>query len=945
MPTSNPFADTTDELLVPLERSFADGLCGDDRFQTFAGRCERAADMFKQIGEDDAAALTQMLGMLGRVLDGLSSDDDTVAARSDSARREVQEFIESALMSLRSGLAGELDDAEITLIELVESAQLQWCDHLHLFADAGAQELEGMDDQATWETDVENVDAGSQVDMILSALHEAPETVAELGSAGEPDADVCKTSRTGILARPSVAPNGQECPSYGDSGQDVDAPPLDPELVDAYLEDAGQCLASMERAILDYENDPNSPDPIQQLCRDLHTLKGASASVGFDQLASQLHGVEEQLEQQRADNGQVPVELVMNCVDAVRAQIASLQPRQSRPIETTGTTPTVPAAMPAPALTDDGPDTGDSLRVRTVQLDRLMDLLADVVMWRSRREKRITELDTAGDELSRSLFRLQAIEDQFRNHDRRPRTQDTSERSGVSSVTELLSDVREITQQLQQTRQGVADENRAVSQFIQQFRHELVQIKRMPLAGLFQRLHRSVRDAARVEGKEVRLEILGEQTGLDRSIQEKLYEPLLHLVRNAVSHGIESKEKRIAAGKPPVGTVTLEAFGSPHVLILEVRDDGGGLDYDAIRRRGVERGLIFADRPVSNAELARLIFRPGFSTREETNEVAGRGVGMNVVEAALDRLQCHIETESEPGCGTRFRLTIPLRSVIQHTLLFRCCGQSFALPMEYVKSASIGREQVQPVAGDVACRLADLLKLPAGEACPEQHWIEIAHRDSSGQSKRESRLCWGVDEILGPEEVVVRPLPPLLRRHPHLCGMTLSGSGEIVLLLDGRRLVMDAATDRSATTASGIGLQPVTGGRNAAVTQVLVVDDSLSARRRLVQRLRIYGFEITEAGDGVEAIDLLRAGDYDAVFSDLEMPQLGGFDLLNEMMLLGKPAPPCVIVTTRNEPETMQRAETLGAVGFLSKPVDAVSVNEIVSRLGLTELISKTGDE
>ena len=138
----------------------------------------------------------------------------------------------------------------------------------------------------------------------------------------------------------------------------------------------------------------------------------------------------------------------------------------------------------------------------------------------------------------------------------------------------------------------------------------------------------------------------------------------------------------------PTGTVTLDAYGSPHVLIIEIRDDGRGLDYDAIRRRGLERGLIAADRPVTKAELARLIFKPGFSTRDETNEVSGRGVGMNVVEETLHRCQCHIETESEADQGTCFRLTIPLRSVIEHTLLFRCGNQSFGLPMSVVKAAS-----------------------------------------------------------------------------------------------------------------------------------------------------------------------------------------------------------------------------------------------------------------
>src|SRR5690606_5791421 len=248
----------------------------------------------------------------------------------------------------------------------------------------------------------------------------------------------------------------------------------------------------------------------------------------------------------------------------------------------------------------------------------------------------------------------------------------------------------------------------------------------------------------------------------------------------------------------------------------------------------------------------------------------------------------------------------------------RCGGQSFALPMQFVKSASQDSDAVA-TSGDTSHRLADLLRLPAGETSRRQHWIEIADRLASKLTANaaqrltdEHRICLGVDEILGPEEVVVRPLPPLLRQHPHLCGLTLSGAGEVVLLLDGRRLLMDAVAEDES------GQKPTSQHRVAPLSdqqdeaQVLVVDDSLSARRRLVQKLRALGLGITEAADGVEAVDLLRNGTFDAVFSDLEMPRLGGFDLLAEMSSLPDP-PPCVIVTTRTEQEIQERAGTLGA--------------------------------
>jgi chemosensory pili system protein ChpA (sensor histidine kinase/response regulator) len=931
MEANDPFTLSCDSLFAPLQEALQVCESAPGELHEFGERCRHTSEVLGDIGEDEAALLTQTLGLLSEVVLDLSAGDG-----DDAPRRQVFDFLRSGLETLQQGLTGESGDATAHFAELLEQAEQQWGGSLQLLRE-GADIEDGRADEAEdWDAPPAGA-ANGQVDLILTALTGGGHTLSAAAESSPSPAAKVAHSKPAATRSPAVPRQPASPPP---------ATTLDKELLEAYLEDANLCLASMERAVLEFENDPTSEDPVLQLCRELHTLKGASASVGFNELAAQLHEVEEQLERQLSDSSQVPVDLVMNCVDAVRAQIAALQPGASA-----ADSPAAAGSAAVPALSSDGTDAANTLRVRTAQLDRLMDLLADVVIWRSRREERLSELDTASDELARCVFRLQAMEDRLR--ERSPRvhvTVDETRSQTTGYVAELSNDMREISQQLSQTRQQVAAENRAVSQFIQEFRQELVQIRRVPLAGLFQRLHRSIREAARIEGKQVRLEIFGEQTGLERSLQEKLYEPLLHLVRNAVSHGIESPEDRVKSGKPAAGTVTLDAYGSPHVLIIEVRDDGKGLDYDAIRRRGLERGFLLADRPVSRAELARLIFRPGFSTKETTTEVSGRGVGMNVVEEALDRCQCHIETESEPGCGTRFRLTIPLRSVIEHTLMFRCGGQSFALPMQFVKSATQSSDDVQPTSTDTAHRLADLLRIPAGETQRRQHWIEIADRLASKMTANaaqrltdEHRICLGVDEIIGPEEVVVRPLPPLLRRHPHLCGMTLSGAGEVVLLLDGRRLLMDAAAeDESGQTSSSHPSAPQVPEQQDEV-RVLVVDDSLSARRRLVQKLRALGLGITEAADGVEAVDLLRNQSFDAVFSDLEMPRLGGFDLLAEMSSLPEP-PPCVIVTTRTEQEIQERARTLGAAGFLSKPVETAAVEEMLERLQLTTRISQTGD-
>lgn len=926
METTSPLGETIESLLAPLEQTFKAFASQSGSLTEFSRHAERAIEVLRDIGEEEAAVLVDTLSSLTEVAEGITSNQDSDPADGD----EIVQFVEDGLQGLRDGLMG---DSPGGFHDRVTAATERWGEHLQLLTDSPG--LSGAPAALSGEWDGSEPDgAASQVDLILSTLASAPD-------ASSTPVPRCETEESTADGPPthSVSPVN-----------DTEHPTLDSELLEAYLEDAVQCLTSMERSLLDFESDPNSDTPIEQLCRELHTLKGASASVGFSELAAQLHEVEEELEGHRADTGSVPVDRVMACVDAVRTQISSLQTSSELAVGPESQTGTRPAVE----FGDSGADSTDFVRVRTSQLDTLMDLLADVVMWRTRREKSLSELDSCDRELSRCHYRVQAIADRLHDHHSgRPSAGTSTETPQSGRVAELTGDMREIMQQLRKTRRELAEENRAISQFVHEFRQTLVQVRRVPLSGLFQRLRRAVRDAARVEGKDVDLQIHGDHLGLERSLQERLYEPLLHLVRNAVSHGIESPDVRIKSGKSPCGTVTLDAYGSPHVLIIEVRDDGRGLDFDAIRRRGVERGMIYADRPVSEAELARLIFRPGFSTRDVTNAVAGRGVGMNVVEEALDRCHCHIETESTSGRGTRFRITIPLRSVVEHTLLFRSGGQAFALPMQFVKSASQNRTGECP--GDQSPAAVPLDRLlgdtrqPSGQV---QGLIEIAERltsrsDAGTAEKlaREHRLRIGVDEILGPEEVVVRPLPPLLRRHPHLCGLTVSGTGEVVLLLDGRRLLNDSASEIDRRSEPSVQPMAASGDRHdLSGRRVLVADDSLSARRRLVQIMRDLGLDIVEVGDGAEALERLRDEEYDAVFSDLEMPNLGGFDLLEELKCLAPKAPPCVIVTTRSESDTRDRAASLGAAGFLAKPVDTDSVTDMVARLGLRPVFRNRGE-
>ena len=363
------------------------------------------------------------------------------------------------------------------------------------------------------------------------------------------------------------------------------------------------------------------------------------------------------------------------------------------------------------------------VRVKSSQLNRLMDMLAELVMLRNRRETELSDLQEVYHELIGSVSKMRLL---------------SNEGSVVSNactslqLSEVANDVLEVAQHVRDCARPVAEGNTAVSQFIRQFRQELVALRRTPVSGLFRRLQRVVRDAANAEDKEVRLQLIGEDAGIERSLQQRLYEPLLHIVRNSVCHGIERPEERTKSGKPSSGTITLEAKSGPDLFVIEIRDDGRGLDYDAIRRRGIESGLLASDQGASREELSQLIFHPGFSTRQSANQVAGRGVGMDVVASTIQRMRGWFEIDSEPNQGTRIRLSFPLPSVIQHAMVFRSGGQLFALPMQSVRSAGESNQES-------ACLcFSQMLGFPPAETSQQ---IVLACESPSGNTGGEVRIA------------------------------------------------------------------------------------------------------------------------------------------------------------------------------------------------------------
>ncbi len=877
---------------------------------------QQASAALREIAESAASAsrpsVAQAARLLARLADilALSGDND-----ADSEQiSEIVTFLRSGVPVLRDALQ-DRPEAEHQLEAMVGEAAGRWAEWLELVEDEPPSEA-----KTYWElpeetpSDEEPVEAPSAeaLSMILAAVSEPVS-----GAAGDEPAQ--PESEAASAAEPFAPNTDAELPAPLGPVPAPDS--LRGELLEAYSDDAQRCLAAIEASLLACDGQPGDRHHLRQVCRELHTLKGASASVGIGPLAEYLHQVEEFIQSRcDASDQEIAVQPLLEVVDVVRGQLGGWQ------------TPAGESAGPAtngglqamPRGDEIGHAAEETVRVKASQLDRLMDMLAELVMLRNGRESRIAELHRLNDELIRCATRLRVEGEEHASG--------ALERA-VNPMREVASDVLEISRGQREICDRVSAENLAVSRFIRNFRQELTEVRRLPISGLFSRLQRAVHDAARAENKQVQLQLMGEHAGLERSLQERLYEPLLHIVRNAVGHGIETAAQRTAAGKEPCGTITLEARGTSNLLILDVRDDGRGLDYDALRRRGVERGLLSPDQAASREELAQLIFQPGFSTREAANSVAGRGVGMDVVAEALGRMRAWVEVESRPGEGTTMRLSIPLRTVIEHTMVFRYGGQLFGLPMQAVRSAGeapAGRE------GEEVVCCEQLLGRPATGDRP-RHRLTLAGSRKPGANSSPSapagQLVVPVDEIVGPEEVVVRPLPPLLRLQSLVVGVTLAGSGELLLLLDGQRLI--DMTRGSAQRPQRSKPQQVEAADVEGMRRVLIVDDSISARRCLARIVQNAGCEPVEAADGKEALQQLRQGEFAAVFSDLEMPGMSGFDLLRAMDADDTRQIPVTIVSSRQEEPYREEATRLGAITYLNKPVTDSRVYEVLQRMGL----------
>jgi chemosensory pili system protein ChpA (sensor histidine kinase/response regulator) len=467
----------------------------------------------------------------------------------------------------------------------------------------------------------------------------------------------------------------------------------------------------------------------------------------------------------------------------------------------------------------------------------------------------------------------------------------------------------------------------------------LLRTRMVPFIQVVPRLHRLVRQTADSLGKSARLEVIGPEVELDRSILDRLVAPLEHLLRNAVDHGLEAPEDRARAGKPPAGVITLALTREGNDVVISLSDDGRGMDVAAIRRQAIARGLLAPQVEIADEALMQFVFEPGFSTHGRVTQISGRGVGMDVVNSEVKAANGTIAIDSVAGRGTSFTIRLPLTLAIVEALLVNVGDNIYAVPHSTIEGAArVGRDELAAIyrgkGGDFQYRghayrvayLGAVLDPRQGPQLGERRWVPLLLTRVG-----DLRVAFQVDSLIESNRILVKPLGPQLAGVRWLSGGTILPDGRVALILDALALLRSGALQDYLPTVS------LRGGSADAPVCVMVVDDSLTVRRVTSRLLRRQNMEVLTAKDGVEALTLLDERRPDVMLLDIEMPRMDGYELTRHVRRSERLKDlPIIMITSRTGDKHRDHALALGVDRFLGKPYQET---ELLDEIGsvLTE--------
>lgn len=780
-----------------------------------------------------------------------------------------------------------------------------------------------------------------------------------------------------------------------DTGKDrrVIVDDIDHDLLPIFLEEAKELMPSVGDALRRWRSEPANHGPVAELARHLHTLKGSARMAGLMRLGELAHIMEERVI--RLDRSEVPAavdfEEVDERLDRFNAAIERLASGDLTPppIEIpvlSDVSQDLPAPLAALAAARaeivaegeklEGRERQSLLRVNADIIDRFVNEAGEMSIARSRVEQEMLTFKNSIAELAENVNRMRGqlreieiqaetqIQSRIKEAEEHGQSFDPLEFDRFSRTQELTRFLAESLNDvvtLQMSLQKNLDEAEAA--LIQQARlnrdlqQGLMGVRLVPLGNLQDRFYRLMRQTAKELDKKANLEFRGTRVEIDRSVLEKITAPFEHLLRNAIAHGLEAPAERAARGKSEIGEIVIDARQVGNEVVMTLSDDGAGLNFARIREKAIAQGLLGADEDASDAQLTQYIFMPGFSTAEQVSQVAGRGVGMDVVRNEIVSLGGRIDITSSPGRGTTFTIVLPLTLAVTQAVLVNVGENIYAIP-------SVMIEQVQEYKGKKYDAFLEMKEIEwKGNRYPLRS-MEVLLGGRLGVSATRKaavvlaksgaqRAAVQVDSIIGNREIVVKSIGPQLARMTGIAGATMTGAGRIILIMNPVQLVYhEAATFSSGespvalstgsaapaeaapaiealpsqslaeTIAADIPAAPIEAAPvRRANPLVMVVDDSLTVRKITSRMLTREGFEVATAKDGVDGLQQLQDIEPDIILLDIEMPRMDGFEFARNVRADAKTRGiPIIMITSRTADKHRNHALEIGVNEYMGKP-------------------------
>ncbi len=727
------------------------------------------------------------------------------------------------------------------------------------------------------------------------------------------------------------------------------------DLMTIFKIETEEHLTKLENGLIELEKNPGDKELLRRLTREVHTLKGAARVFGFKEIQDLAHRMEDIFEailSERIIFDSYSMERMLKGIDTLRFLLEQILLGESpgpevgevkkeldsclsmRKGETKERNPTQPIP-PSSGFrsSSSNPDDG-YLKVSLSRIDKLLYLIGEVLIQRMNSRGRLSQVKR----ILRGIKEIQRcvsnLKESMQENDPLP----------IKERVKLLSQWEAILERLREESKGLYDqishEVFHLDPIIDQLQTRARELKMIPLSTIFEGFPRMVRDIASQQGKEIRLLISGEETELDKKVIERIKSSLIHLLRNAIDHGIEDPQNRESIGKPRQGTIKISATNEGDRVVLSIEDDGKGIDLEEVKKNVLRKGLLREEEllRMTEKEILDLVFLPGYSSSPLVTELSGRGMGLDIVMQEITRLSGRVSLETQKGRGTRFTLSLPLSIAILRALLVRVGGSHFFLPIPSVITVlRTTRETISTINGRMSIsiedRLVPLIDLKRvlgmkwiweeSKTKEEMFWVVIV-----SNFRREVGLI--VEEVLGDEEVFLKSLGKHLGKIKFVSGAVVRMDGEVVLVLD----VEDFLTFRSylvdSMEAEGSTLRP-----EQKRARILVVEDTFSTRELERSILENHGYLVDTAVDGLDALNQVSRNSYDLILSDIEMPRMDGFELCQTLRKNEAYKDiPFVMLTSFQREEDRRRGMEVGASAYLVKGAfDQTHFLETIDRL------------